>query len=174
MKTNREITASQVRLIGKNGGQVGVVQLSQALLQAEQEGLDLVEIAPKSVPPVCKIIDYGKYRYQVTKKQREKRKGQGRVKLKEVKFKPNIDHHDLQVKVKHAQEFLEKGNKVRLTCAFRGRELSHPEIGEKMLEEVVSALSPIARTETPRKLIGRSLTLVLAPSRNKSALRKEE
>ena len=107
MRINKEIRAPQVRLIGKDGSQVGVVDLSQALMQAQQDGLDLIEISPNAKPPVCKIIDYGKYRYQMTKKERESKKAQHQAKLKEIKVKPNIDDHDLNVKIKHAREFIE-------------------------------------------------------------------
>ena len=111
-----------MRVIDHDGSQAGVLTLLEALTRAEQAGLDLVEIAPNAEPPVCKIIDYGKFRYQLTKKEKEQKKSQHQVKVKKVKLKPNTDEHDLHVKMKHAREFIMKGNKVRVTCVFRGRD----------------------------------------------------
>ena len=163
MKINNEIRASQVRLIGKDGKQIGVVSLTEALQKSKLDGLDLVEISPNAAPPVCKIVDYGKLRYQMTKKDRENKKAQHQAKLKEVKIKPNIDDHDLQVKIKKAREFIEKGNKVRVTCMFRGREMAHLDRGQKVAHEMIEALSDIAQTEAAPKQIGRNYSLVLAP-----------
>ena len=163
MRINREIRAPQVRLIGKDGNQVGVVAITQAQAQAKQDGLDLVEISPNANPPVCKIVDYGKLRYQITKKERESKKAQHQAKLKEVKIKPNIDEHDLQVKIKRAREFLEKGNKVRVTCMFRGREMARPELGQKVALRIAEDLSDISQTESPPKQLGRNFSMVLAP-----------
>ena len=170
MRINREIRAARVRVIDKDGGQLGVLLLSEALMRAEQAGLDLVEISASSDPPVCKIIDYGKYRYQLTKKEKENKKSQHQVKVKEVKVKPNTDEHDLQTKIKHSREFIAKGNKVRITCMFRGRELMHPEFGEKVVQKMCEDLSDIATPESPAKLLGRSLSVVLAPGAKKKAV----
>ncbi len=150
-------------MIDKDGEQLGVVSLQDALAKAEASGLDLVEIAPNAEPPVCKVIDYGKYRYQVTKKEKEGKKSQHQVKVKEIKIKPNTDENDIQVKVKHARDFIAKGNKVRLTCVFRGRELSHPEIGEKAVQGICENLADVATPESEAKLMGRNLSVVLAP-----------
>ena len=163
MRINREIRAPQVRLIGKDGKQVGVVTIEQAQAQAKQDGLDLVEISPNAKPPVCKVIDYGKFRYQMTKKERESKKAQHQAKLKEIKVKPNIDEHDLLVKIKHAREFIEKGNKVRVTCMFRGREMARPELGYRVTNRIVEELEGVAQVESRPKLMGRNLSLVLAP-----------
>lgn len=163
MRTNRAIRAPRVRLIGADGSQVGVVTIQDALKKAEESSLDLVEIAPNASPPVCKIIDYGKYRYQVTKKEKEHKRAQHHAKLKEVKTKPNIDEHDLQTKLRRAREFLEKGNKVRVTCMFRGREMAHPEIGRKVTDRFCEDLEDIAQVEAKPKMMGRNLSLVLAP-----------
>lgn len=163
MRINKEIRAPKVRLIGKDGSQVGVVDIYQALTQAQQDGLDLVEISPNAKPPVCKIIDYGKFRYQMTKKERESKKAQHQAKLKEIKVKPNIDEHDLLVKIKHAREFIEKGNKVRVTCMFRGREMARPELGHRVTNRIIEELEGVAQVESPPKLMGRNLSLVLAP-----------
>lgn len=167
MRINREIRAARVRVIDKDGSQVGIIATSEALMRAEQAGLDLVEIAPTADPPVCKIIDYGKYRYQLTKKEKESKKTQHQVKVKEIKVKPNTDDHDLHTKTKHAREFIEKGNKVRVTCMFRGREMQHPEFGEKVVKSIIDDLSDIASPESPAKMLGRSLSVVLAPGGKK-------
>lgn len=166
-KINREIRALKVRVIDKDGEQLGVLGLQEALAKAELTGLDLVEIAPNAEPPVCKIIDYGKYRYQVTKKEKEGKKAQHQVKVKEVRVKPNTDDNDVAVKTKHAREFISKGNKVRLTCVFRGRELAHPEIGRKVVVKICEDLADVAATESDPKLMGRNLSVVLAPATKK-------
>ncbi len=134
---------------------------------AEEAGLDLVEIAPNAQPPVCKIIDYGKYRYQITKKEKESKKAQHQVKVKEIKVKPNTDEHDLSFKTKQARGFIEKGNKVRLTCTFRGREQAYPEIGERVVQKMIDALSDIATPESPPKKLGKNLSTVIAPGTKK-------
>lgn len=166
-RINREIRAAKVRVIDKDGSQLGILALADAISRAEQSGLDLVEIAPNAEPPVCKIIDYGKYRYQVTKKEKESKKSQHQVKVKEIKIKPTTDQHDIQVKVKHAREFISKGNKVRLTCVFRGRELMHPEVGHKAVQKICEDLADIATAESDAKLLGRNLSVVLAPGGKK-------
>ena len=163
MRINKQIRTPKVRLIGKDGKQIGIIEITQALMQAQQDGLDLVEISPNAKPPVCKIIDYGKFRYQLTKKEKESKKAQHQAKLKEIKVKPNIDDHDLQFKIRHAREFIEKGNKVRVTCMFRGREMARTELGEKVTNKIIDELQDIAQTESPPKLMGRNLSLVLAP-----------
>lgn len=141
--------------------------MPEAIAKAELAGLDLVEIAPNAEPPVCKIIDYGKYRYQMTKKEKESKKSQHQVKVKEIKIKPTTDEHDIQVKVKHAREFIAKGDKVRITCVFRGRELMHPEIGKKAVDKICEDLSDIATPEAEARLMGRNLSTVLAPGSKK-------
>lgn len=167
MRINREIRAPKVRVIDSDGSQVGVVTLSEALTKSEQAGLDLVEISPNAEPPVCKIIDYGKYRYQLTKKEKEQKKTQHQIKVKEIKLKPTTDDHDLVVKIKHAREFVIKGNKVRVTCVFRGREMMHPEYGEKSVRRICDELSDIASPESPARMLGRNLSVVLAPGAKK-------
>ncbi|MFA6916662.1 MAG: translation initiation factor IF-3 [Parachlamydiales bacterium] len=167
MKVNREIRAPKVRLIGVEGEQLGVVPFFEALKQAEELGLDLVEIAPNVVPPVCKIIDYGKYRYDQTKREKESKKAQHQIKVKEVKLKPNIDDNDLETKNRHAKEFLEKGNKVKVTCTLRGREMVHPEIGEEIVKKFCEKLTDYCEIEAPAKRMGRVITVVLAPSMKK-------
>lgn len=166
---NRQIRAPKVRVIDSEGNQVGIISVAEALTLAEQAGLDLVEIAPTAVPPVCKIIDYGKYRYQQTKKEKESKKAQHQVKLKEIKIKPNIDVHDFQVKVKKARGFIEDGDKVRVTCVFRGREILHPEFGQNIIARFCEELQDVANAESSAKLFGKNLSLVLAPSGKKKS-----
>ncbi len=167
MKVNREIKAPKVRLITQTGEQVGVVPFHEAIAMAEEAELDLVEISAGSVPPVCKIMNYGKYRYDQTKREKESKKTQHQIKVKEVKIKPNIDSHDLETKTRHAREFISKGNKVKITCTFRGREMVHTEFGEKLVRNMCDALEDIAMPEAPMKLFGRALTVVLAPGGSK-------
>ncbi|NGX52103.1 MAG: Translation initiation factor IF-3 [Candidatus Anoxychlamydiales bacterium] len=164
MRINRQIRADKVRVISKDGKQVGVLTLIDALKLADEDELDLVEIAPNASPPVCKIIDYGKYKYQQIKKVKESRKAQHQVKVKEIKFKPNIDTHDFLTKEKRAKDFIEKGYKVRVTCTFRGREMLHIERGEKVIKRLVEDLKEIAVVEAPIKLMGRNMSTVLAPT----------
>lgn len=167
MKVNREIRAPRVRVISHTGEQVGVLPLHEALAMAEQEGLDLVEISSGSSPPVCKVINYGKFRYDQTKREKESKKAQHQVKIKEIKLKPNISIHDLETKLNHAREFIAKGNKVKITCTFRGREMAHPELGEKLMQKMCEDLEDIATLEAPLKMFGRSLLAVLAPGAKK-------
>ncbi len=154
-------------MIGKDGEQLGVLPLIEAMSRAEQVGLDLVEIAPNAEPPVCKIVDFGKFRYQLTKKEKESKKSQHQVKVKEIKLKPNTDEHDVQTKLRHAREFLIKGNKVRVTCVFRGREMMHPEFGERLIHKMCEDLSDVATPESGAKMLGKALSLVLAPGGKK-------
>lgn len=167
MKVNREIRAPKVRLINHLGEQVGIVSIHEALGMAEQAKLDLVEIVPGSSPPVCKIMNFGKFRYDQSKREKESKKAQHQIKVKEIKFKPNIDVHDLETKIRHAREFLTDGNKVKVTCMFRGREMMHPEFGEKIIKRFCQELEDISTEESPAKLMGRTLLVVLAPSSGK-------
>ena len=177
MRINAEIRAPKVRVVTEDGKQVGILSIREALDKAEKMGKDLVEIAPNAKPPVCKIIDYGKFRYQQTKKEKESKKAQHQVKVKEIKIRPNINIHDLKTKVNHAKEFLIKGNKVRVTCMFRGREMLHIDLGEKLINRIIEDLHEVATLEAPFKLMGRNLTVVLAPltkSTKKSIVKKEK
>ena len=167
MRINREIRADRLRVVSETGEQLGVMTLREALMRAEQAGLDLVEIAPNAVPPVAKIIDYGKFRYHQQKKEKDSKKTQVQIKVKEVKLKPNIDTHDFQTKVKHAREFLLKGNKVRISIMFRGREMLHIDLGEKVVRQFCDELSDISVVEATPKMMGRTITTVLSPSGKK-------
>jgi len=163
LKINRDIRASKVRLVTEDGGQLGIFSIQDALSKAHEMGLDLVEIAPQASPPVCKIIDYGKFRYQITKREKESKKATHQTKIKEVKFKPNIDKHDLEVKIKRAREFIEKGFKVKFTCMFRGREIVFVENGRVIFNTVQEAIKDIAVAESPAKMFGKTLSMLVAP-----------
>ena len=167
MKVNREIRAREVRVINHDGEQVGVISIYDALAMAEENGLDLVEIVPGSTPPVCKIMNFGKFRYDQSKREKENKKASHQIKVKEVKLKPNIDVHDLETKTRHARDFLVSGNKVKITCTFRGREMMHPEIGEKIVQEMCQQLEDVSIAEAPPKMMGRMLLVVLAPGAKK-------
>jgi translation initiation factor IF-3 len=151
---------------------LGIVQLREALAIAEERGLDLMEVAPNAVPPVCRIVDYGKFRYEQTKKDREARKNQKQAELKEVRLKPKTDDHDLEVKAKQARKFLLAGDKVKFTVRFRGREIFHPDIGREMLEQMAEDLRDVATVEQRPLMEGRALSLMLAPSAKLAASAK--
>ncbi|MDR3623764.1 MAG: translation initiation factor IF-3 [Chlamydiales bacterium] len=167
MRINREIRAPKVRVIGPDGGQVGIISVREALALAEESGLDLVEVVPTAEPPVCKIINFGKFRYDQTKREKENKKAQHQIKVKEIKLKPNIDNHDFETKKKHLRDFIAKGNKVKVTCTFRGREMVHTEIGESIVRKMLVDVEDIATPEAPLKMMGRTLTTVLAPGGKK-------
>ena len=160
---NTDIRVPEVRLIDADGSNVGVVSISDALSRAEVAGLDLVEIVPNSDPPVCKILDFGKFKYEEQKRKNEARKKQKVIEVKEIKMRPGIDEHDYKVKMKAIHRFLEEGEKVKLTLRFRGREMAHPEIGAKVLERVQIDLSLLAKVEAFPRMEGRQMTMVFAP-----------
>lgn len=161
-------------MITEDGEQLGVFSVPEALTKAQEMGLDLVEIAPQANPPVCKIIDYGKFKYQQTKREKITRKGSTQTKLKEIKFKPNIDSHDLEVKIKHAREFIEKGCKVKFTCMFRGREIVFADGGKQIFEQVIQSVSDIATIESPPRMLGKTLSMMIAPQAKKQPAPKEK
>ncbi len=162
---NEQIRDREVRLIGEDGEQLGVVSIGEAMKLAEQAELDLVKIAPTAKPPVCKIIDYGKYRYELSRKEKEAKKKQKVVELKEVRLSPNIDSNDLNTKMNNARKFLSKGNKVKVTLRFRGREMAHMQQSRHILDDFAKALEDIASVEKPSKLEGRSISMVLTEKR---------
>jgi translation initiation factor IF-3 len=162
-RVNDEIDTDQVRLINQNGTQVGVVSLREARSLAEEVGLDLVEVAPNSEPPVCKILDYGKFKYEEQKKRTEARKKQKIIDVKEVKMRPGIDQHDYDVKMRSMRRFLGEGDKVKVTLRFRGRELAHQHLGLKVLARIQDELDEIAKVEQMPKMEGRQLIMVVAP-----------
>ena len=160
---NTEIRSATVRLIDADGSTVGVVSINAALNRAEAAGLDLVEIVPNSEPPVCKILDFGKFKYEEQKRKNEARKKQKVIEVKEIKMRPGIDEHDYQVKMKAIHRFLEDGDKVKVTLRFRGREMAHQEIGAKVLERVQVDLNTLAKVEAFPRMEGRQMTMVFAP-----------
>ncbi|HEY8161369.1 MAG: translation initiation factor IF-3 [Methylocystis sp.] len=162
-RTNREIRAREVQLIDSEGKNHGVVQLLDALNMAEQAGLDLVEIAPNSTPPVCKILDYGRFRFAEQKKAAEARKKQKVVEVKEIKLRPGIDEHDYDTKMKAVQRFFEEGDKVKVTLRFRGREIAHQDIGYRLMTRVKSETATVAKVELEPSMEGRQMVMVLAP-----------
>ncbi|MDR6769785.1 translation initiation factor IF-3 [Azospirillum sp. BE72] len=162
-RVNREISARSVRLVGADGEMMGVVSLRDALLAAEDAGLDLVEVAPQAEPPVCKILDYGKFKYEAQKKANEARKKQKIIEVKEIKLRPNIDDNDYDVKMRSARRFLEEGDKVKVTLRFRGREMAHQDLGMNVLVRVRDELTELAKVEQMPKLEGRQMVMVLAP-----------
>ena len=153
----------EVRVIGADGAQLGILPTDQALRSAEEAGLDLVEVSPKAVPPVCRIMDYGKFKYEQSKQQAKAKKHQSTVILKEIKFRPKTDDHDFDFKVKHIRRFLGEGNKSKLVIIFRGREIVHPETGQDMLKAVFAAVSDIAVIEQNPIMEGRRMLMILAP-----------
>ena len=168
MRINEEIRIREVRVTDENGEQLGIMQTRDALRLAEERHLDLVEVAPKARPPVCKIMDFGKYRYEQQKREKEARKKQKVITIKEVKLRPNIEQHDFDVKLKNAKKFIEEGNKVKVTIMFRGRELSHPEIGNAVLDKIAKALGDTVSVERAAKLEGKNMTMILSPKAQKS------
>ncbi|MBV6272180.1 translation initiation factor IF-3 [Alcaligenaceae bacterium CGII-47] len=162
-RTNSEIRVHEVRLIGVDGEQLGIVSATEALALAEQNEVDLVEIAPTAVPPVCRLMDYGKFKYQEQKRQQEARSKQKVIQVKEVKFRPGTDEGDYQVKLRNLRRFIEDGDKAKVTLRFRGREMAHQELGMRVLERVRDDLGELCQVEAMPKLEGRQMVMVLAP-----------
>lgn len=162
-RINEEIRAREVQLIDTSGENKGTVDIQTALEMAQAAGLDLVEIAPNSTPPVCKILDYGKYKYQAQKKAAEARKKQKIVEVKEIKLRPMIDDHDYDVKMRSMKRFFEEGDKVKITLRFRGREMAHQELGVRLLNRVKEDIGQLAKVESEPRFEGRQMTMVLAP-----------
>jgi translation initiation factor IF-3 len=162
-RVNSEIRVPQVRLIDSKGNQVGVVPTREAMQMAYEVGLDLVEVAPLAEPPVCKILDIGKFKYEEQKKKNEARKKQRVIEVKEIKMRPSIDEHDYQTKMKAMRRFLEEGDKVKVTIRFRGREMVHQDLGLKVLDRVREELEPVSKPEQFPRLEGRQMVMVIAP-----------
>jgi len=162
---NEQIRDKEVRLIGEDGEQLGIMSSKEAQALADEAGLDLVKIAPTAKPPVCKIVDYGKFRYEQTRKEKEAKKKQKTIELKEVRLSPNIDSNDLNTKSVNARKFLEKGNKVKVTLRFRGREMAHMNQSKHILDDFAKTLEDVAVIEKPAKVEGRSMAMVLAEKR---------
>jgi translation initiation factor IF-3 len=153
----------EVRVIGADGAQVGVISTQEALKLAEDAGLELVEVNPRAVPPVCKIMDFGKFKYETSKKEKASRKHQSTIVLKEIKLRPKTDEHDFDFKVKHIRRFLAEGNKCKLVIVFRGREIVHPETGQAMLDQVVKSVGDVAMIEQRPMMEGRRMVMVIGP-----------
>lgn len=163
-RINEAIKVKEVRLIDEAGENRGVVSITEALHIANQAGLDLIEISPQAVPPVCKVLDYGKYKYEVQKRKNEARKNQKVINIKELKIRPVIDTHDYDVKIKQAKKFLEQGDKVKFTMRFKGREMSANDMGKEILSKIVSDLDTIAKVDSAPKLEGRQMSMMLSPA----------
>jgi translation initiation factor IF-3 len=163
-----------VRLVAPDGEQIGIRPLPEALIMAREMGLDLVEVADKANPPVCRIMDYGKYKYEAAQRAKESRKKSSNVVVKEMKYRPKIGKGDFETKTRKVEKFLEEGHKVKVTIMFRGREVYHPELGQRILDDVATSVVNLARVETASKLEGRNMTMVLAPDRKAQAAHAAE
>ncbi len=162
-RINEQIRAAEVRVIGEDGEQVGVLTLADAIQKAQESGVDLVEISPDASPPVCRIIEYGKFLYQKEKKLKEAKKKQKVIEVKEMKFRPKIDDHDFDYRIKRIREFLEEGDKVKITVRFRGRELAHSQLGYDLVNRIVEKIQDIAEPERMPKFENRSIGVVISP-----------
>ena len=163
---NEQIRDREIRLIGENGEQLGIMSAREAMKRAQEAELDLVKIAPTAKPPVCKIIDYGKYRYEMARKEKEAKKKQKIIEVKEVRLSPNIDSNDLSTKINAARKFIQKGNKVKITLRFRGREMAHMNASRHILDDFAKELADIAVVEKPSKVEGRSIVMFLTEKRS--------
>lgn len=168
LEVNYEIKAREVRVIDVDGKQLGIMPLKEALKIAQERQLDLVKVAPQAKPPVCKIMDYGKYKYEQSKREKEARKNQKVISIKEIRMSPNIEEHDFQVRVKNALRFLEDGNKVKVTIRFRGREITHTQLGEDVLKRLAESVKEKAIVEKPPAIEGRNMVMLLSPKQNTS------
>lgn len=164
-RVNRQIRISPVRVIGADGSQLGILEVDAALSMAQDAGLDLVEVAAGARPPVVRIMDYGKFKFEQAKQARLAKKKQHVILLKEVKYRPGIDEHDFETKTRHAKRFLEEGNKVKVTLMFRGRQIAHPELGRQVVDRVARELSELSRVESAPSIEGKSMTMILAPTK---------
>jgi translation initiation factor IF-3 len=164
---NEEITDKELRLIGDDGAQLGIMSASQALDIAAEKGLDLVKISPNAVPPVCKIMDYGKYRFEQTKREKEARKNQHIIEIKEIRMSPSIGDNDFNVKLRNGQKFLKDGDRLKVAVRFRGREMAHTAIGEELLNKFAAECADIATVDKAPKLEGRNMSIFLSPKPNK-------
>ncbi len=164
---NERIRVPQVRVIGDDGTQIGVLPVREALAMAQSKALDLVEVSPTARPPVCRIMDYGKFKYEQNRRARKAKKKQHQMQLKEIKMRPKIEDHDYSFKVQHAREFLTSRDKVKITITFRGREIAHQDIGHRLMQKAIAELADVALVESPPRTEGRSLTTVLMPKAQK-------
>jgi translation initiation factor IF-3 len=165
LRINREIKAASVRVIDMEGGQLGVISLTEALTEAAKAGLDLVEVSPTATPPVCRIMDYGKFRYQQSKKVQVSKKSQTVIQVKEIRLRPKTEEHDLEVKIKHVRKFLEQHNKVKISMMFRGREIAYTDIGRKIMEGIKTTLADDCVIDQQPKLEGRNMIMIVSPKK---------
>jgi translation initiation factor IF-3 len=163
VRANNQITATTVRVIDADGEMQGVLSLTEAINLAKNSGMDLIEISPMAKPPVCKVMDYGKFKYEQSKKQNQAKKTQVRQETKEIKFRPTTDINDYNTKMKHINKFIEQGNKVKVTIRFRGREMSHNELGMKLLQRVITDLKDVAKVDNHPRMEGRQMGMMLSP-----------
>lgn len=166
MRINEQIRVKEVRAVSSEGEQLGILPIKEALRLAQEKNLDLVEVAPNAVPPVCRIMDYGKHKYEQSKREKEAKKKQKIISVKEVKVRPNIEDHDLEVKIKNVNRFLDDEDKVKVTLMFRGREISHANIGKEILNRIAQEVSDKATVEREPKVEGRNMIMILAPKQN--------
>jgi translation initiation factor IF-3 len=171
-RINNQIRAKEVRVIGADGGLIGIMTVSEALQAAQEQELDLVEVAPNANPPVCKVMDYGKFRYQQQKRAHEAKKKQTVIQVKEVKIRPKIDDHDYQFKLQHVRRFLSGGDKAKVSVWFRGREIVHRDLGQKLLERFIEDTQDIGEVESLPKMEGRNMTMILIAKSHKSEKKK--
>lgn len=165
-RVNEEIRAREIRVVDPEGKQLGIMSAREALRLAEELQLDLVEVAPQARPPVCRLMDFGRYKYEQSKREREARKRQRVVELKEIKFRPRIEEHDFRVKLRNATRFLNEGDKVKFTIIFRGREIVHTQLGEQLMNRLASELAELATVERAPRLEGRQMVMILAPKKS--------
>jgi len=166
LRINEQIRVKEVRAVSSEGEQLGILPIKEALRLAQEKNLDLVEVAPNAVPPVCRIMDYGKHKYEQSKREKEAKKKQKIISVKEVKVRPNIEDHDLEVKIKNVNRFLDDEDKVKVTLMFRGREISHANIGKEILNRIAQEVSDKATVEREPKVEGRNMIMILAPKQN--------
>ncbi len=169
---NKEIRAPKIRLIDETGQQHGIVLIQEAMRLADNRGYDLIEISPNANPPVCKMLDYGKYRYEQMKKEKLQRKHQQQTQVKEIRLHPNTDDHDFEYKARHARRFLEEGNKVKATVIFKGREITYKDQGEEILQRLLEKVEDVTKVEQQPKMEGRSMIMMLAPEKKKGSGKK--
>jgi len=162
-RTNERIRAKEIRLIGEEGEQIGIVPTSEGLKLAKEKNLDLVEVAPRAEPPVCRIMDFSKYKYDQEKKERLARKKQRMIRIKEIRLKPNIEEHDYQTKLRHLKRFLTRGDKAKISLMFKGREMAHIDTGRQLMDRFIKDLSELAEVEKPPSLEGREMVMLIAP-----------
>lgn len=167
LQINHEIREKELRVIDSDGTQLGIMSAKEAIAVAAEKNLDLVKIAPKAVPPVCKVMDYGKYRFEQAKREKESRKNQRVIEIKEIRLSLNIDTHDFNTKLSHATKFIKAGNKVKVSIRFRGREMGHPEIGYNIMQKFADSMAEVSVVEKPAKLDGRNMLMFLAAKVNK-------